>query len=656
MMKLVYDFPGIDNRFRKHAHELVAEAFKTCDLIYGTREAIAWGSDFVWPTEVFTRDNTLAKLSGFNLEEMVTSHHQSREASRLSLHRIQEWVPPSDPDYDRLRDLADGMRVFLSPAFVCNNRPPPKRKLYLQVAKAVNKILLESWRDGLVFIVTRDTAHKFDSLHYSPVHWTTKVGKKSGRNLFDSSDDQWGPCLNSEEAKTALENFYGTIEHPTIQEISDMIIRFLSTVDVSQHHHVILWKADLKGAFTLLNFRPKDVKYLACELTDDLILLYHTGLFGWTGTPYAFQVITRVIKRLLRKHVSEYVNMYVDDMIGVCMDWEFESIKKKVIRICEGLLGPNAVASDKWDHGRRIDVLGWHIDLDSLLVSIARRNFLKVVCGFFNPNITNKATVHELERLASWSARYTTILRHAAPLTSVLYSEIKGMRNRNISKKVSNTGVSAILIWRYLLCMLEFNYSKYSRSLYSFSESVSTYKLSFDASLEGIGVGVYRISDNQLLQIASYMFPFTLKSEARYQNSSEFIAVVVGMWMLSRLGIRDCNVTLEGDSITALKWGTTERFKGLLNLGAVIAFIMLGTRLNIWVSDSIHIPGEDNTLFDSLSRGTTCQQLGIEEHLIVELSNDTEFTKLISLCNPSIEYNNEFALLELWKSIWKLDV
>lgn len=647
--------PGVSNDLKSHMVAVVREALASCSLIYGIEEAIKWGSDFRWTSDVFTRDTQLAEDSSFDLTRMVRSWQHQRASQRLSLPRVNAWLQPSDPDYDRLCDLATtGMRVFLSPNFSCNSEPPPQRKLYLQVSKAVNKILFESWKEGLVFILPRRVAQRIQPLHYSPVHWTTKVGKQCGRNLFDSSDDKYSACLNSDEAKLQLEQYYGVIEHPTIKDICNMITQYTNSIPNNEHNHIVVWKADLKGAFTLLNFRPEDVKYLACELTDDLVLLYHTGLFGWTGTPYAFQVVTRVIKRLLRTHISSHIEMYVDDIVGVCLGREFESIRSQVIRICEGLLGPGAVAPDKWDHGRCIDVLGWNINLDSQRVSIAKRNFLKVVCGFFNPNITSLATIHDLERLASWSARYTTILRHAIPLTTVLYKEFKGFHNRNVSKKVSDEGRNAIFIWRYLLCMLKFDHSTYSRSLQSFSYTEPTYKISFDSSLTGIGVGIYRVGDNSLLRVTSYAFPFSLVEESRYQNSVEFIAIVVGMWMLRGLNVRDCNLCLEGDSITALTWASTERFRGSLNSGAVVAFIMLGIHFNLWISDSAHIAGVDNVIFDALSRGKSCLDLGFNSEQIVDLAADEAFNKLILLCNPRNDYSIGDSLVQLWKQVWSI--
>eukprot|EP01042_Synura_sphagnicola_P001150 gene1150-1296_t len=56
---------------------------------------------------------------------------------------------------------------------------------------------------------------------------------------------------------------------------------------------------DLKGAFTLMIMRPESVPSLAMELTGGVSMVYHTGLFGSTLMPGAFDVITRILRRRL---------------------------------------------------------------------------------------------------------------------------------------------------------------------------------------------------------------------------------------------------------------------------------------------------------------------------------------------------------------------
>jgi hypothetical protein len=56
-----------------------------------------------------------------------------------------------------------------------------------------------------------------------------------------------------------------------------------------------LWKMDLKGAFTLLNFRPEDARLLAFELTEGLSAVHIVGMFGWCGCPFGFAVFSRLV-------------------------------------------------------------------------------------------------------------------------------------------------------------------------------------------------------------------------------------------------------------------------------------------------------------------------------------------------------------------------
>ena len=84
-----------------------------------------------------------------------------------------------------------------------------------------------------------------------------------------------------------------------------------------------------------------------------------------------------------------------------------------------------------------------HVDLNSMRVYIARRNFLKIVYGFFSIEEGRKPLqVCTIETLASWAAQYKAVLWHARPLSSLLYAEIQGMHNRNVVKTWASLGRS----------------------------------------------------------------------------------------------------------------------------------------------------------------------------------------------------------------------
>ena len=55
----------------------------------------------------------------------------------------------------------------------------------------------------------------------------------------------------------------------------------------------------------------------------------------------------------------------------------------------------------KTESGRRLDMIGWVVDLDLRSVSIAKHNFLKTFYGFMSCDETKKMKVKEVEKLAS---------------------------------------------------------------------------------------------------------------------------------------------------------------------------------------------------------------------------------------------------------------
>ena len=52
-------------------HELVEDSFRAASLDYGTREATAWGMNFVWPDDIVNRDLGRLALSGNSLSKAV---------------------------------------------------------------------------------------------------------------------------------------------------------------------------------------------------------------------------------------------------------------------------------------------------------------------------------------------------------------------------------------------------------------------------------------------------------------------------------------------------------------------------------------------------------------------------------------------------------
>ena len=142
-------------------------------------------------------------------------------------------------------------------------------------------------------------------------------------------------ALNSDETTAASELYHGVIIHPTTEVIIKMILHFWAQCDrpkiLVHWKRLRLWKMDLKGAYTLLSFRPEDAGPFDMELIGDLMYLQICGIFGWPSTPAAFQRVTRTLKWEFKSRLRSFTEMYVDDVIGVCFEEDIASDTKESV-------------------------------------------------------------------------------------------------------------------------------------------------------------------------------------------------------------------------------------------------------------------------------------------------------------------------------------
>ena len=154
-----------------------------------------------------------------------------------------------------------------------------------------------------------------------------------------------------------------------------------------------MWAKDLKGAFTLLRFHSSQSRLFALGLACGLTTIFPCGNFGWVGTPYAFNVVSRTLA-VITKHTIEGAGIwYVEDLNACSNRRTVESDMSRVDEEVRTLLGPVSVAAEKDKSGRQLDMIGWLIDLDAQLVTISDRNFNKTLHAFFSFNIVDPVTL-----------------------------------------------------------------------------------------------------------------------------------------------------------------------------------------------------------------------------------------------------------------------
>ena len=631
----------------KEILQIIGNVYTFMDRKFNSDSALKWADNFSFPSEVRFRD--MDKLNSVNCKftDLVTEHQSKTAGDRLSLARIDSMAIQNEWS-DKLRNLVAGVPMLTPNGFVSNNVPPKLRQKYLGVATAVNKLVYEQYTKGNIVILPTEEAIKIEGIHFSSLHWTLQFAKETGRMLADPSNGDMP--LNTIEAKALVDAEFGKIVHPTIIQLIDMIMR---VADELGWHEVVLWKKDLRGAFTLLNIRPKDACKCAFELTDGLTMIHLTGFFGWIGFPAAFHVISRVLNSNVNHVISGEMDIYVDDLMGVSEKHETSRDMELAENVIVQLLGPNSVNGDKDKSGRKSIWIGWELDLDSRSISIAQENLFKCIFGFLEVDTNKEIRIRSIMKLASWTSRYVLVFPYLKPLSSNLYAEITGTKNIDAFRKLKPAAIITIWVWRAILCLLAIQPSLHSRELESFRRTNSTIKLEYDASLTGLGVILLTSERGSWVtwKVTSIDLPFRLSSSG-YQNTVEFIAIVMGVAMLYMFGIANTGLIIAGDNTSSLAWTGNDNFTNGYSAQAAIVYCQLLMRSKLRINETIHIPGEFNLICDQLSRGSRPVDLGYSDSQIVDINDYPPLVNCLTLCSPLLSiYDDLNSFTSFWNEV-----
>ena len=118
------------------------------------------------------------------------------------------------------------------------------------------------------------------------------------------------------------------------------------------------------------------------------------------------------------------------------------------------LLGPLSVNESKTILSRQANMVGWLIDLDTRLVTMARHNLLRTLYDFKQVDRSPGARVQVkfLQKLASYGSRYSTICQYMKPFSSFLYS-VSSYTNANVRVRVSEDLVVVLDLWVLMLVL-----------------------------------------------------------------------------------------------------------------------------------------------------------------------------------------------------------
>jgi hypothetical protein len=346
---------------------------------------------------------------------------------------------------------------------------------------------------------------------------------------------------------------------------------------------------------------------MAVELNDDVVIFFLCGIFGWTGMPAVFNVISRTIVWEVSSQLHGKMLMYVDDIFGVCHAKHLRHDMEVCSNFCCSLLGPGAIALEKTESGRRLVSIGYTIDLDTRLVAIAERNALKALYGYMMVDVTKPVSVKCLQRLGSWGSRYGKICRFMRPFCRFIYAAYAGRSQVSSTVHLTREVRLVIRLFRALFLLGQGAEVDFSRRLQTFGRITYTTLAVFDASLTGVGIIWYRV--DRVTESVSPVGCFTgdirslgFGDDSGFQNTAEFIAAALCIRGVVALGLQGEPLALQGDSLSALSWALKDRVKSATASAAGVFYVFQNIEFGIVISDILHLSHDDNWKADHFSR------------------------------------------------------
>jgi hypothetical protein len=608
--------------------------------LYAAAETAANG--FVIPEEAVTNDVRDLESVG-SITELISSRQQQQAASRFNVFRCRQWFT-GDEEWDNLFKLAStGAVIDVSLDFTPTTIPETPRPLLLKLQHTFSKHAYDLWKKGQALLLTLDAALA-SGLHFNPVHWTSKPGKPEGRFLCDLSNAEAGCVINDDSAKPMIDQRYGSVALPTIQEIVDNILRVAESA--GGLHNVRLWKEDIVGAFNQFNFAPNSARWLAFHIEDNVVLILFTGVFGWQGSPAVWAVFSRALLRAASRRSQGLIVVYVDDFIGISTaDFAMED-QSALQKLVFGVFGPDAINLDKSVLPCvKCDCIGWTIDLPLSVLYPNEKGIRKLVAAFFSLDMKSKIPQKKWQRLASLAERYSAGILGARPFVRSLHIAAAHVAPSHTTSETK----MCIVVWRALALILLTNPLSLAVPL-AWISSTGYHRFKYhvvtDAGPLGLGILIFDCAGNAIT-FASYRFPFEKRApnidvvkESRFQNVREFMGVLLTLVCVNKLSSEPCQIMWINDNMSALSWVKEDMTTSIGARWAFLAHTWFSILGHVSVTQVEHIPGIDMGAVDKLSRFNPTPELSN----IPDWSNELPtvlLDKLFLLCDPSAEFSTD---------------
>lgn len=270
-----------------------------------------------------------------------------------------------------------------------------------------------------------------------------------------------------------------------------------------------------------------------------------------------------------------------------------------------------------------------------------------------------------LERLASWGSRYAQICRTLEPFTVVLYAALRKQHRAGLIQWSTELR-AAVELFRSLLSLSVLRRAQFSRPFDTFRVNPplddNSFLVECDASLTGLGILIYRwvpglqewapFGGSPPISIAQWKWA----GKSEFQNTSEFIACVMGITLLHQYHVCVSSVSIRGDSATAGRWGATRRARSLTALNAAVVYTLVMLKNNVDIAEFYQITSAENWRCDLLSRQGSWDELVSRDNRwrSIQPKEVKGCSILLKLCHPNATWVSTREGWELARRVVKI--
>ena len=379
-------------------------------------------------------------------------------------------------------------------------------------------------------------------------------------------------------------------------------------------------------------------------LLSNTLFLFFVDLFGWTGAPVVFGLLSRALERFICRVVPRgCFKLYVDDIISLILAEDAFAAQKSVQSCIENLFGPGFVELEKSAPPAVVQtIIGWTINLINETIRPSDRGIKKIIVAFFSFDSLSGVSLHLCQVLASLAQRYSLGIRGMKCFVQPLHRMVAKFKNNSFVKmKLTSAARFCVLMWKIVGSLLFLNSESFNVHLWSLLPSLVLPSdiLISDAGPRMLGATIVDSSSNAVLAFSDFELPFD-SSNPMYQNVREYMGYLFSMLvfcMFKGEKARGSHLLWKTDNRAAQAWVERSMSSSSAAQTALLAVTVLTLQLQFDLVDVVLIPGISMGNVDSLSRGYATDldpSLYIDVQLLCP-----EIKELFLWCNPTFNRN-----------------